>query len=59
MRRAQNALERRAKEQQQSEVLQQSPVWMRALTWSLMGTAAAAIAWVSLAQTEEIVSAPG
>jgi len=59
MRRAQNALEHRAKEQQQSEVLQQSPVWMRALTWSLMGTAAAAIAWVSLAQTEEIVSAPG
>jgi len=59
MRRAQNALEHRTKEQQQSEVLQQSPVWMRALTWSLMGTAAAAIAWVSLAQTEEIVSAPG
>jgi hemolysin D len=59
MRRAQNALEHRAKEQQQSEVLQQSPVWMRALTWGLMGTAAAAIAWVSLAQTEEIVSAPG
>jgi HlyD family secretion protein len=59
MRRAQNALERRAKEQQQSEALQQSPVWMRALTWSLMGTAAAAIAWVSLAHTEEIVSAPG
>lgn len=40
-------------------VLQQSRFWMRAITWGLMGTTAFALAWLALAQTEEIVVAPG
>jgi HlyD family secretion protein len=40
-------------------VLQQSRIWMRSVLWTLMGTTAFAVGWLSLAQTEEIVMAPG
>lgn len=40
-------------------VLQQSRFWMRAISWGLMGTTAFAMAWLALAQTEEIVVAQG
>jgi HlyD family secretion protein len=39
--------------------LQQSRFWIRAVIWSLMGTTAFALGWLALAQTEEIVVAPG
>lgn len=57
---AQNLLERvvAAPEHDQA-VLQQSPLWMRGISWALMGTTAFALAWLALAQTEEIVTAPG
>ena len=60
LRKAQNALERRvAQSSSEGEVLQQSQLWMRATTWGLMGTAVFGLGWLALAQTEEIVVAPG
>jgi len=57
---AQHALEQRIQtKSNEGEVLQQSAVWMRTTTWALMGTAGCAFAWLALAQTEEIVLAPG
>ena len=59
-RQAQHSLEQRVQAgAAEGEVLQQSPLWMRATTWSLMGTAVFGLAWLALAQTEEIVVAPG
>ncbi|MCX5951338.1 MAG: HlyD family efflux transporter periplasmic adaptor subunit, partial [Cyanobacteria bacterium] len=40
-------------------VLQQSRFWASAITWSLMGVTAFGLAWLALAKTEEIVTAPG
>lgn len=60
LRKAQNALEQRVNSSAEGgEVLQQPKLWMRATTWGLMGTAACGLAWLALAQTEEIVVAPG
>jgi hemolysin D len=60
LRKAQHSLEQRVKAgAEEGEVLQQSPMWMRATTWGLMTTAAFGISWLSIAQTEEIVVATG
>jgi hemolysin D len=59
LKRAQTALEQRVRQSQNQEALQQSTAWMRATTWGLVGTASFALVWLALAQTEEIVSAPG
>ena len=60
LKRAQTKLEQSVAAQQHDEtVLQQSSVWMRAITWGLMGTTAFALGWLALAQTEEIVVAQG
>ena len=40
-------------------ILQQSPIWSRAILWTLMGVATTAIAWACLAQLEEAIPAPG
>lgn len=40
-------------------VLQQSRFWARSITWTLMGVTGFALAWLALAKTEEIVTAPG
>ena len=40
-------------------VLQQSRVWARGITWTLMGVTAFALGWLAFAKTEEIVTAPG
>ncbi len=59
-RRAQHRLEQTVKTSSAGgEVLQPSAFWMRATTWALMGTAVFGLAWLALAQTEEIVVAPG
>ncbi|MCS5698072.1 HlyD family efflux transporter periplasmic adaptor subunit [Cyanobium sp. FGCU-52] len=58
--RLQDALEQRVGAVSHDEtVLQQSQFWMRSVLWGLMGTTAFAIGWLALAQTEEIVVAPG
>ncbi len=60
LKRAQSAVERNAEITNHDEtVLQQSRFWMRAISWGLMTTTAAAFAWLALAQTEEIVVASG
>ena len=40
-------------------VLQQGRLWMRTVTWSLIGTTVFGVAWLALARTEEIVVASG
>ena len=40
-------------------VLNQSTSWIKAITWGLIGTTGFAVAWLSIAKTEEIVIAPG
>ena len=43
----------------EGEAIQQSPQWMRATTWSLIGTAGFAISWLALATTDEVVTVSG
>ncbi|WP_094555944.1 HlyD family secretion protein [Synechococcus sp. 1G10] len=40
-------------------VLRQPYFWLRAITWSLIGTTGFAVAWLFYAQTEEVVVASG
>ena len=40
-------------------VLQQGRFWMKTVTWTLIGTTVFGIAWLAIAQTEEIVVAKG
>jgi len=59
-RQAQNALEQGVAAPVHDETaLQQSRLWMRTISWSLMGTTAFGIGWLCLAHTEEIITAPG
>ena len=60
LKQAQTALEQRIKTQSHDEtVLQQSRVWMQAISWGLIGTTAFGLGWLAMAKTEEIVVAPG
>lgn len=43
----------------QSVILQQSPVWSRAILWGLISVTTGAIIWANIAQFEEAVSAQG
>ena len=40
-------------------ILQQGRFWIRTVTWTLVGSSVFAVAWLSLAHTEEIVIATG
>ena len=44
---------------EEGEILQQSPRWMRFTTWGLMATTGIGITWLAVAKTEEIVVAQG
>jgi hemolysin D len=59
VRAAQNAIERRVQSSQDQMGLQQSRVLARALTWSLIGCTGFGLAWLTFAQTEEVVVASG
>ena len=60
VRKAQNVLEQRVNSVSHNEsVLQQSQFWMRAVTWTLIGTSAFAVVWLAIAKTEEVVVAQG
>ena len=59
IKKAQNFLEKYTYESSQTEVVEQSPVWLRASLWTLMATAGFGIGWLALAQTEEVVVATG
>jgi HlyD family secretion protein len=58
-RQAQNGLERLVHTDNDDVVLQQSRFWARSITWTLIGVTGFALAWLALAKTEEIVTAPG
>jgi len=58
-RQAQNSLERSVHSDSDDVVLQQSRFWARGISWALMGVTGFALAWLALAKTEEIVTAPG
>ena len=59
LRAAQNALERRVQTNREELGLQQSRFLVRTIIWVLLGTTGAAIAWLALAKTDEVVIAPG
>jgi len=59
VRAAQNAIERRVQSSHEEMVLQQSRFLARTLTWTLIGCSGFALAWLTFAQTEEVVVAPG
>ncbi|MEB3255534.1 MAG: HlyD family efflux transporter periplasmic adaptor subunit [Synechococcaceae cyanobacterium] len=58
-RQAQNGLERLVHTENDDVVLQQSRLWARSITWALIGVTGFGLAWLALAKTEEIVTAPG
>jgi HlyD family secretion protein len=58
-RQAQNSIERSIHSDSDDVVLQQSRFWARGISWALMGVTGFALAWLALAKTEEIVTAPG
>ena len=58
--RAQTALEQRVGHMvHEDTVLRQSSLWVRAITWGLIGTTGFGVSWLALAKTEEIVVASG
>ena len=59
VRRAQNAIERRVQTSHEEMALQQSRFLARAITWALVGTTAAGLAWLAFAKTDEVVVATG
>ena len=59
VRAAQAAIERRVQSSHEEMVLQQSRFLARALTWTLIGCSGFGLAWLALAQTEEVVTATG
>ncbi len=42
-----------------SELLRPSRSWLKAVIWTMLGTAGFAIAWLAIAKTDEVVVAPG
>jgi len=56
---AQAALDRRVQTNREEMGLQQSRFLVRTIIWTLIGTSGAALAWLALAQTDEVVIAPG
>ena len=60
VKKAQDAIENFFQERDvEGEVIQQSPRWMRATTYGLMGTAAFSVGWLALAKTDEVVTVSG
>ena len=55
----QDAIERRVRSSHQSMALQQSRFLARSITWALVATTAAGLAWLALAKTDEVVLASG
>jgi HlyD family secretion protein len=56
---SQDYLEQAIQNDHEEVVLQESRIWGRAITWTLMAGTALGLAWLATAQTEEIVVAPG
>jgi HlyD family secretion protein len=59
IRAAQQAIEQRVQHSHQQMGLQQSRVFVRTITWALIGCTGFGLVWLSVAQTEEVVMATG
>lgn len=59
VRAAQAAIERRVQANREEMGLQPSRFLVRAILWTLLGTTGAAVAWLALAKTDEVVLAQG
>ena len=60
IRKAQDRLEQRAGTLVNNEsVLQQDRLWLRSVTWTLIGTTLFGLGWLAVARTEEVVVAQG
>lgn len=59
VRAAQSAIEQRVQSSQEQMGLQQSRRLVRTITWALVGCSGFALVWLAVAQTEEVVVAPG
>ena len=57
--RTQDAIEQNVQIRTESELALPSRFWLKATTWSLMGTTMLGLGWLAIAQTEEIVVAAG
>ncbi|QPN62528.1 HlyD family secretion protein [Synechococcus sp. CBW1004] len=57
--RTQDSIEELIRNDENQGVLQQPVFWARAITWTLIGVAGFGIAWLAIAQTEEIVTVQG
>ena len=57
--RIQNKLEQNVSNREHSEAIRPSGRWARSVTWVLIVTTGLGIAWLALAETEEIIVAPG
>lgn len=59
VRAAQNAIERRVRSSHEETALEQSRFLARTLAWSLIGCSVFGLLWLAVAQTDEVVVAPG
>ncbi|NDD70089.1 MAG: biotin/lipoyl-binding protein, partial [Synechococcaceae bacterium WB9_4xC_028] len=60
IRKVQDQLEKRADSLSHNDsVLQQDRLWLRSVTWALVGTTALGLGWLAIARTEEVVVAQG
>mgnify|MGYP001249588710 CR=1 FL=1 len=60
LRQAQNRLESNIGSHDHNEaVLQQSQLWVKAVTWGLIGSTVFGIAWLGIARTDEVIVASG
>ena len=55
----QDKLEQSIQTKQEENVLSQSSIWAKSITWTLIGGTTFGLAWLTLAKTEEIVVATG
>ena len=59
LRTLQSAVERRVQSGREEDGLQQSSFLVRTIVWVLLSTTGLALLWLSIAQTDEVVTAPG
>ena len=55
----QSVVERRVQSRREEDGLQQSRFLVRTIVWVLLSTAGLSVLWLSIAQTDEVVTAPG
>jgi len=54
-----HSLDKKVSKTEDKIVLKQSPVWMKSVTWALMGTSVAGMLFLTFGKTEEVVTVKG